>query len=68
MKVEFSAFPKAFSGNVAVFVAEAPTGAEIRLSDEHDRHEWVRPQQLTRCLPAWVREMYDDVLNTLGLT
>jgi 8-oxo-dGTP pyrophosphatase MutT (NUDIX family) len=53
---------------VAVFVAEAPTDAEIQLSDEHDRHEWVRPQQLRRCLPAWVHKTYAEVLSNVGLS
>lgn len=52
---------------VAVFAAEAPTSAEIQLSDEHDRHEWVRPEQLIRCLPEWVHEMYTEALADLGL-
>jgi 8-oxo-dGTP diphosphatase len=47
---------------VDVFAAEADAGAAVRLSAEHDRFEWVRPEQLDRCLPSWVPEMYREVL------
>jgi len=50
-------------GTLAVFVAEAPTDAEIELSDEHDRYEWVRREGLSRCLPEWVSRMYAEVLD-----
>ena len=35
--------------------------------DEHDRYEWVQPEELTRCLPAWVSLVYAEVLGRLGL-
>jgi 8-oxo-dGTP pyrophosphatase MutT (NUDIX family) len=53
--------------DVAVFVAEAREDAEVRLSDEHDRYEWVRPEDLVRCLPAWVPAMYIEALGIVGL-
>ena len=53
--------------DVAVFVAEAREDAEVRLSDEHDRYEWVRPEDLVRCVPAWVPAMYIDALGTVGV-
>jgi hypothetical protein len=52
---------------VSVCAAEAPANAEIVLSTEHDRFEWVRPNELTRCLPAWVHAMYTEALTDLGL-
>ena len=52
---------------MAVFAAEAPVGATIVLSEEHDRYEWVGVNDLSRCLPNWVHEMYREVLATLGL-
>lgn len=51
--------------HLAVYVAEAPHDAEVRLSDEHDRFEWVRREELSRCLPAWVGAMYANVLDGL---
>jgi 8-oxo-dGTP pyrophosphatase MutT (NUDIX family) len=53
--------------DVAVFVAEAREDAEVRLSGEHDRYEWVRLEDLVRCLPAWVRAMYIEALGIVGL-
>jgi 8-oxo-dGTP pyrophosphatase MutT (NUDIX family) len=53
--------------DVAVFAAEAPADAIVLLSEEHDRYEWVGSESLTRCLPAWVHELYHDVLRTVGL-
>jgi 8-oxo-dGTP pyrophosphatase MutT (NUDIX family) len=50
---------------VDVFAAEAQADASVRLSDEHDRYEWVEPAQLRRCLPAWVGETYLEVLGLL---
>lgn len=47
---------------VRVFVAESPVGATVVLSDEHDRYEWVGVDELSRCLPMWVHEMYREVL------
>lgn len=52
---------------VSVFAAEAPHNAQIVLSDEHDRFEWVSPNDLARCHPAWVHAMYAEVLSNLGL-
>jgi 8-oxo-dGTP pyrophosphatase MutT (NUDIX family) len=52
---------------VSVFAVEAPTDAQIMLSDEHDRFEWVHPNELTRCLPAWVHTMYMEALSDLEL-
>jgi 8-oxo-dGTP diphosphatase len=54
--------------DLSVYAAEATDDANVQLSDEHDRYEWVRPNELTRCLPAWVPQMYVDVLSSLGLT
>ena len=51
---------------VDVFAAEATTDAPVRLSDEHDRYEWVQPDDLDRCLPAWVQEMYREVLELVA--
>ena len=48
---------------VDVFVAEATGDAQVRLSEEHDRYEWVRLDDLDRCLPAWVGQMYREVLE-----
>ena len=53
--------------DVAVFAVEAPADADVVLSDEHDRYEWVGVESLTRCLPAWVHEMYREVLAGLDL-
>lgn len=53
--------------DVSVFAAEAPRDAQITLSEEHDRFEWVRPNELRRCLPAWVHAVYTDALSDLGL-
>ena len=51
--------------DVAVFLAEVREDAEVRLSDEHDRYEWVRPEDLVRCLPAWVPALYTEALGTI---
>ncbi|NUR77478.1 MAG: NUDIX domain-containing protein [Thermoleophilia bacterium] len=43
--------------DVALFVAEAPADAEVRLDAEHDRFEWVTLEEgVRRCLPAVVGE------------
>src|SRR5262245_13131864 len=59
MKVEFSAFPKAFSGNVAVFVAadkqllasaqamDKDLGGTIVRAIDASRFTWVKNQSLT---------------------
>jgi 8-oxo-dGTP diphosphatase len=49
--------------DVDVFTAEADADLVVQLSDEHDRYEWVRPDDLDRCQPAWVHEMYLEVLE-----
>ena len=49
--------------DVDVFAAEADADQLVHLSDEHDRYEWVEPSDLHRCLPAWVQEMYLEVLE-----
>ena len=38
-----------------VYAAEAPPGIEIRLSDEHDRFEWLTLEEaVARCRPEKV--------------
>jgi 8-oxo-dGTP pyrophosphatase MutT (NUDIX family) len=49
-----------------VFAAEAFADPSVRLSDEHDRYEWVQPDDLDRCQPAWVKEMYREVLELVS--
>lgn len=49
--------------DVDVFTAEADGDQPVSLSDEHDRYEWVQPTDLDRCQPAWVYEMYLEVLE-----
>ena len=51
---------------VDVFVAEASGREGVRLSGEHDRYEWVQIDHLDRCLPAWVGQMYREVLRFVG--
>jgi 8-oxo-dGTP pyrophosphatase MutT (NUDIX family) len=51
---------------VDVFVAQATAGADVRLSDEHDRYEWVRLGDLDRCLPSWVGQLYREVVNMVA--
>jgi 8-oxo-dGTP pyrophosphatase MutT (NUDIX family) len=48
--------------DLAVFVAEASVEDVVVLSDEHDRYEWVELDEVQRCMPAWVAEMYREVL------
>jgi 8-oxo-dGTP pyrophosphatase MutT (NUDIX family) len=50
---------------VDVFAAEATPDEEIRLSDEHDRYEWVH-DNLDRCLPPWVGEMYQEIIGLVS--
>jgi predicted metal-dependent hydrolase len=46
----------------AVYVAEAPTEAEIVLNDEHDRFRWVTAAEAERlCLPPMVGESISAV-------
>lgn len=52
--------------DVDVFVAEATADDTIRLSDEHDRYQWARRDDLDRCQPAWVGQMYREVLDAVG--
>ena len=41
----------------AVFAVQVPDGAEVRLSDEHDRYEWLPVDQaVARCQPERVRD------------
>jgi 8-oxo-dGTP pyrophosphatase MutT (NUDIX family) len=54
--------------DVAVFAAEVHTGQSICLSDEHDRAEWVQLDDLGRCHPTWVQEMYLEVLELVSRT
>ena len=43
------------AGSWALYAAEAPAGAAVRLSVEHDRWAWVgRDEAVRRCLPAVV--------------
>jgi 8-oxo-dGTP diphosphatase len=51
---------------VDLFVVEATTDEQVLLSGEHDRYEWVRVEELDRCQPAWVGEMYREVLDVVG--
>jgi 8-oxo-dGTP pyrophosphatase MutT (NUDIX family) len=50
-----------------VFTAEAPVAAEIRLDDEHDRHEWLALEDAAaRCLPAFVGETFRRAAASLS--
>jgi predicted metal-dependent hydrolase len=52
----------------AVYVAEAPTEAEIDLNDEHDRFRWVTAEEAARlCLPPIVAESVSAVEARLAL-
>ena len=48
--------------DVQVFVAEASPEDSVVLSSEHDRYEWVAVDEVRRCMPAWVADMYREVL------
>jgi 8-oxo-dGTP pyrophosphatase MutT (NUDIX family) len=52
---------------VPVFAAFVPPEAEVRLSPEHDRFEWLAPDA-ARLRFAWPRERraLDDILTLLG--
>jgi 8-oxo-dGTP pyrophosphatase MutT (NUDIX family) len=52
---------------IPVFVAFVATDAVVRLSDEHDRSEWLRPPEAVRRF-AWPRERraLDDILSIVG--
>ena len=48
--------------DVAVYVAEAPAGAEVELDGEHDRYAWVTLEDaVQRCLPPEVGTSIEDV-------
>jgi len=50
-----------------VFAAEAPAGADIVLSPEHDRFAWLTlGEARSRCLPAWANEHLACVARSLG--
>lgn len=45
---------------ISVYVAEAPAGAAVALSNEHDRFEWLSTTEASsRCRPGWVGAMYE---------
>jgi len=52
---------------IAVFVAFVAPDAPVRLSDEHDRSEWLRLPDAARRF-AWPRERraLDDILSIVG--
>jgi 8-oxo-dGTP pyrophosphatase MutT (NUDIX family) len=51
----------------AVFVAEAPPEAEVRLDREHDAYEWVSEDEAAaRCLPAHVGAAFNAVSALVG--
>jgi 8-oxo-dGTP pyrophosphatase MutT (NUDIX family) len=52
--------------DIAVFAAEAAAEDRVVLSDEHDRYEWIRVVQLSRCRPGWVPALYREVLEDVG--
>ena len=60
----YAAAPPGF--DVDVFVAEARAADGVSLSDEHDRYEWVEPDELDRCRPTWVRAMYLEMIKLAG--
>ena len=50
-----------------VFAAEAPVDAEVTLSPEHDRFDWLTPREARlRCLPLWANEHLACVARSLG--
>lgn len=52
---------------VPVFAAFARSGAEVRIGPEHDRYEWLPPNE-ARARFSWPRERraLDDILELLG--
>jgi 8-oxo-dGTP pyrophosphatase MutT (NUDIX family) len=57
----------ALADEVALFHAEAPGDAVVRLDHEHDRFEWLPLEEATeRCLPAVVGETLRAVDAALG--
>jgi 8-oxo-dGTP pyrophosphatase MutT (NUDIX family) len=50
------------AGPALVYVAEAPAHAEVRLSPEHDRYEWLSTEQAAaRCRPTWVGALFEEL-------
>jgi 8-oxo-dGTP pyrophosphatase MutT (NUDIX family) len=50
-----------------VFAARAPANAEVALSTEHDRFDWLTPREARlRCLPLWANEHLACVARSLG--
>ena len=50
-----------------VFAAEAPSDADVALSPEHDRFDWLTPREARlRCLPLWANEHLGCVARSLG--
>ena len=51
----------------AIYAAEAPPGAEVRLDDEHDGFEWLSLEKaLVRCRPRVVADGLACVAAWLG--
>ena len=52
---------------IPVFAAFVPLSASVRLSDEHDRAEWLSPAEVVKRF-AWPRERraVDDILSIVG--
>ena len=47
------------SAEWAVYAAEAPVAADVRLDAEHDRFAWVSVEEAaSRCLPAFVGKSF----------
>lgn len=50
------------AGAAVVYVAEAPPAAEVCLSAEHDRYEWLSTEEAAvRCRPAWVGALFAEL-------
>ncbi len=50
------------AGPAVVYLAQARGDAEVHLSSEHDRYEWLSTQEAaTRCLPAWVGALFGEL-------
>jgi 8-oxo-dGTP pyrophosphatase MutT (NUDIX family) len=55
------------SDEVALFVAEAPFGAELLLEPEHDRFDWLSIEDAcARCLPVSVADGLRKVASVLA--
>ena len=51
----------------AIFVVEVPHPVEIILDAEHDRYEWVHPEEaIQRCQPAEVAESIRFAITRIG--